>query len=392
MASGPLDGVKVVDLSTVVLGPLATLMLGDMGADVLKIENKAGDIMRRAGGSPAKLMGPIFMQLNRNKRSIVLDLKSELGKEALTRALAEADVFFSNVRLEGLARLGFDYEGVRKINPSIVMVHVAGFGPGGEYAGRQAYDDLVQAASGVADLIARRDGGDPSYFPSLVADKATGLYAVSAVLGGLFHKEKTGEGQFVSVPMLESFTSFNMVENLYGHTFNPPTGKTVYTRSANPNRKPYKTKDGFISIVPYSDEQWSLFFELGGRPGIMEEDPRFATYEERTKNIGQLYAIIHEVTSSKTTEEWLEICDKANIPAMRFNKMEDVQNDPHLKGSGFFQYREHKDVGEYLSMKCPIEFSKTPADIRQEPPMLGEHNEEVLKELGFSDEEIESAG
>jgi crotonobetainyl-CoA:carnitine CoA-transferase CaiB-like acyl-CoA transferase len=262
--------------------------------------------------------------------------------------LAGADVFFHNVRMAGMARLGFDYEGVCAINPNIIYTHCAGYGAAGPYAKYQAYDDLVQAASGFASLHAQRSGGDPEYAPSLIADKTVGLFATYATLAALFHRERTGEGQFVSVPMLESFTFFNMVENLYGATYASGDGKMGYTRSINPRRRPYPTKDSYIAIVPYIDAQWERFFEIGGRPGVFE-DPRFSTYEERTKNTGQLYAIIEE-----------------------------VMDDPHLAQTDFFAELDDEKLGTYRAMRHPVEFGKTPASIRSAAPALGQDNEEIL--------------
>lgn len=384
--TGPLAGVKIVDMSSVVLGPFATLIFGDLGADVIKIEagqkGKAGDTMRYAGASPTGDLGPIYTSLNRNKRSVQLDAKTADGKAAILALLKDADVFFHNVRLAGMGRLGLDYDSVKAINPGIVYVHCAGFGAGGPYEKRQAYDDLIQGASGFASLNAMRSGGDPEYAPSLVADKTVGLFATYATLAALYHKQKTGEGQFVSVPMLESFTFFNMVENLYGETFPPGNGKLAYSRSVNANRKPYKTKDGYIGLVPYSDEQWAEFFNMGGKTGVFE-DPRFSTYSARTENITELYAIIGEVALLKTTDEWLALLDKANIPAMKYNQMSDVLTDPHLTAVEFFQMREHPEAGKYRAMKHPVSFSATPADIALEPPRLGADTDLVLASLGL---------
>ena len=384
--SGPLAGIKIVDMSSVVLGPFATLIFGDLGADVVKVEagqnGKAGDMMRYAGASPTGDLGPIYTALNRNKRSVLLDAKTPEGKAALTALLKDADVFFHNVRLAGMDRLGFGYEAVKAINPDIIYVHCAGFGVGGEYEHRQAYDDLIQGASGFAALNAMRSGGAPEYAPSLVADKTVGLFATYATLAALFHRERTGRGQFVQVPMMESFTFFNMVENLYGETFIPGNGRLAYTRSINANRKPYATQDGYIGLVPYSDEQWAQFFEIGGRPEVFQ-DPRFSTYSARTENINELYAMIEEVAATKTTDEWLTLLDAANIPAMRYNTMEAVLTDPHLTQVGFFQERVHPQAGAYRAMKHPVTFSDSPASIRLDPPCLGADTETVLESLGL---------
>lgn len=383
--TGPLAGVRIIDMSTVVLGPFATLILADLGAEVIKVENSAGklpgDMMRYAGKSPTGDTGPIFAALNRNKSCVTLDVKTDAGKAALKALLKDADVFFHNVRLAGMARLGFSYEDVAKIRPDIVYVHCAGFGQGGPYETRQAYDDLIQCASGFASLQEMRSGGAPEYAPSLIADKSVGLFAVYATLAALLHKEKTGTGQFVQVPMLESFTYFNMVENLYRATYEEG-GKMAYTRSVNPRRKPYQTKDGYLAVVPYSDAQWEQFFEMGGRTGVFE-DPRFSTYQARTENTGALYAIIEEVALLKTTDEWLELLGKAQIPAMRYNQLADVLKDPHLDAVGFFEDRKLDNGAPYKAMRHPVHFSKTPADIVSEPKPFGSDTETILASLGL---------
>ncbi len=388
-STGPLSGVKILDLSTVVLGPYATQLLGDMGADVVKVENGAGDIMRHAGPSPATGMGAIYMGLNRNKRAILLDLKTADGLEAIKRLVKQSDVFFTNVRMDGLNRLGLGYEDVKKLNDSIIYVHCAGYGADGPYAGKPAYDDLIQAGSGVAELLAIREGGPPRYMPALMADKVSGLHAAYATIAGLYARTQTGKGQFIEAPMFESFTAFNMVENLFGHTFIPPLAQVAYTRSSSPNRKPYQTKDGYIGILPYSDQQWELFFELGGRPEIMKSDERFSTYKARTQNINALYELVAEVALTKSTDEWLDLLKKADIPSMKCNSILDAINDPHLRQTGFVHERQHPAIGPYIAMEHPVNFAGTPADIRIEPPVLGQHTVEVLKELGFASADAE---
>ncbi len=385
-----LSGIRVIDLTSVLLGPYCTQILGDLGADVVKVEPPQGDLLRWGGKSPNKKgMGPIFMNVNRNKRSICLDLKNEEAKEVLRKLIQTADVFIHNVRAAGIERLGFWYDQVREIKPDILYVHCAGYGAGGAYEGRQAYDDLVQAATGTATLLTRFDGNEaPRYLPSLVADKSTGLHAAYATLAGIIHKLRTSEGQFIEVPMMESFTSFVMLEHLFGATFDPPTGPVGYRRVLNPNRRPYRTKDGYLGIVPYSDEQWEEFFRLGGRPGVFD-DPKFATFAERTKNIQELYALIEEVAGTKTTDEWVDLLAKANIPAMKVTDLDDVLDDAHLESVDFFQKKDHHTEGPYLSMKHPIQFEKSETSVRYHPPVLGENGLEILKELGYSEQDAE---
>jgi crotonobetainyl-CoA:carnitine CoA-transferase CaiB-like acyl-CoA transferase len=385
--TGPMKGIKVVDMASVVMGPFATVQFADLGAEVIKIENSEGntpgDTMRYAGASPTGDLGPIFAALNRNKKGINLNIKLDDDKAVLTALLENADVFIHNVRMAGIERLGFGYEAVKAINPDIVYVHCAGFGAGGDYSELQAYDDLIQSASGFAALSEQRDGGRPSYSPSLIADKVSGLFAANATMAALLARANGHGGQFVQMPMFEAFTWFHMVENLWGETFIPGTGKMGYTRSVNPRRRPYPTKDGFIAILPYNDKQWARFFELGGRAGVFD-DPRFSTYQERTKNTGALYEIIEEVSAERTTDEWVALLATNNIPAMKYNRMADVLNDPHLNAVGFFEDRAGTEMGNYRAMPHPVHYSVTPASLYADPPRLDGDGDEIRAALGMA--------
>ncbi len=391
--TGPLSGIRILDLTSVVNGAYGTQILADQGADVIKLEDPGsgrgdgGDIMRWAGHLPEgapKGMGPIFLTINRNKRSILLDLKSAAGKRALTKIIKGCDVIASSVRYEGMKRLGLSYEDVAAIKPDIVFVHAAGYGSDGPYAGEPAYDDLIQSASGMADILPRTDGDPtPRILPTLVADKVSGLFLSQAVTAALLHRARTGEGQFVEVPMFECVTSFLLVEHLYDHTFQPPTGQWGYQRVVNPNRKPFKTKDGYIGLLPYTDRQWDQFFDAAGFGEQVKNDPRFADYATRAKHTRELYGMIEQAAATKTTQEWLDILKPLSIPVVKTNQLDDLPDDPHLKAVEFFQTYDHPEVGAYRLMKPPVKFAKTPSNLRRHPPQLGEHTDEVMAEFGI---------
>ncbi len=385
-----LEGYRIIDLTAVVFGPYATQILGDLGADVIKIEAPAGDIMRHAGPHVSPGMGSIYLTVNRNKKSVTLDLRQDCAKDVLRRLIKSADGFIHNVRAGGIKRLGFDYEAVKAIKPEIVYLHAVGYGSSGPYAGLPAYDDLVQAVSGSATLLPRQDGSEaPRYYPGVIADKTSGLHAAYAMIAGFLHRERTGRGQFIEVPMMECMVSYTMIENIYGHAFVPPKGHTAYTRSISPQRKPYRTKDGFLAILPYSDDNWRQYFTFGGRPELFE-DPRFNTYVKRTENINEIYRLAEEIALTKTSEEWLELLRPASIPCMQVNTLESVLDDPQMRDTGFIEERNHPSEGKYVAINHPVLFSDAPSDIRIEPPLQGQHNDEVLKELGYNDDEIES--
>jgi crotonobetainyl-CoA:carnitine CoA-transferase CaiB-like acyl-CoA transferase len=393
-ATGPLKGVRILDMTSVVFGAYATQMLGDLGCDVIKVEfpggrrGGGGDIMRWTGALPEGCppdLGPIYLTINRNKRSVLLDLRDEKAARQLRRLIKTCDVFAASVRYEGLKRLGLDYEGVKAVKPDIIYCHGAGYGGEGPYAGEPAYDDLVQAGSGLADLLPRVDGDPtPRYLPTLAADKVSGLFMCNAITAALFHKAKTGEGQFVEVPMLECLVSFNLVENMFGHTFAPPTGQWGYTRSVNPNRKPFPTKDGYIGLLPYTDQQWDQFFEIAGWKETIGQDPRFADYRTRGQHVRELYGMVDQVTMTKTTDEWLALLKPLQIPVVKMNRMDDLMTDPHLEAVGFFERYEHPEAGPYYGIKPPIGYSATPANVRRHPPRMGEHTDEILAELSGS--------
>ena len=388
-ATGPLKGVRIIDLTTVVFGAYATQMLGDMGADVIKIEQPAaggddGDILRWAGVTPPagpRDLGPIFMTLNRNKRSMLLDLRQPAALASLRKLIATADVFVSCVRYDGLIRLGLSYEQVKAIRPDIIYVHGAGYDSAGPYAGLPAYDDLVQAGCGLADLLSRTDGDPaPRFLPVLLADKVSGMFMVQAVTAALFHRQRTGEGQFVETPMYECMTSFTLAEHFFGHVYDPPTGPWGYDRVTNPQRKPFPTRDGHIGLLPYTDKQWDAFFDAAGLQAAAA-DPRFCDYQARARHIRELYALVEAVVRTRTTDEWLRLLEPRQVPVVRLNRLENLQDDPQLEAVGLFERYEHPDAGAYTALRPPVKFSATPSNIRRHPPRLGEHTDALIAEV-----------
>jgi crotonobetainyl-CoA:carnitine CoA-transferase CaiB-like acyl-CoA transferase len=318
------------------------------------------------------------MTINRNKRSTLLDLASPEGRAAIRSLLAEVDVFVSSVRYEGMRRLGLSYEAVAAVKSDVIYVHGSGYGAAGAYAGEPAYDDLIQSAAGLADLLPRTDGDPtPRLLPSVIADKVSGLFMTQAVLAALYHRQVTGEGQFVEVPMFECVTSFNLAEHMFGHVFDPPTGDWAYTRVANPNRKPFRTKDGHIGLLPYTDKNWDDFFAVAGWTDTIAADARFNTQRARLQNAHALYGLLEAVTCTKTTAEWLALLKPLNIPVAATNRLDDLMADPHLQSVDFFERYEHPDAGAYFGMKPPVRFSKTPANVRRHAPRLGEHTGET---------------
>ncbi len=384
---GPLAGLRVLDLTAVVLGPIATLHLADMGADVIKIEPPEGDVMRNAGNAPTPGMGPIYLACNRNKRSLCLDLKKPEAVAALKRLVKDADVFVHNSRPAAMERLGLGYEDIRTLNPKIIYAYSLGYKRSGPYGAKPAYDDLVQGASGAAMLQSRVDGGPPRFLPSLVVDKTTGLHLAMGILGALVHRGKTGEGQMVEVPMLETITGFWLAEHMFEETYVPARGQWGYKRVLSVDRKPYPTKDGYVCAIVYNEKHWRAFVDEIKRPELLT-DPRFVNQNARSNNQVAIQGIIAEATPAKTTAEWLAFFDKADIPAMGVLDLEDLPNDPHFKATGFFTEREHPTEGRIRTVASPFEYSATPADFRLHAPHLGENGPEVLGEAGFSKAEI----
>ncbi len=385
---GPLAGVRVLDLTTVVMGPYATQILGDFGADVIKVEPPSGDVMRYAWPFRHRGMGHIFLNANRNKRSVVLDLKRPAAREACLAIARTCDVLVYNIRPQAMARLGLSYEQVATVNPRIIYVGCFGYSQRGPYAAKAAYDDLIQGAAGLPALLQEQGAETPRYAPIIVADRSVGQQVASAVSAALYYREKTGKGQRVDVPMFEHLLQIVLGEHLGGYTFEPKVGEAGYARMLAPDRRPYQTRDGYVCALIYNDKQWRAFFEVIGRPEMLSA-PEYVTQEARSRNYDRAYAFVAEEMKKRTTAQWLEALERADIPVQRMNTLEDIVADPHLAATGYFRAVEHPSEGRIRSMAVPSEWSESKPEYRRHAPRLGEHTTEVLREVGLPQETID---
>jgi len=384
---GPLQGIRIIDMTSVLMGPFATQTLGDYGADVIKVESPDGDITRQIGPTRNPEMGPIYLNANRSKRSIVLDLKAEAGREALLRLVATADVLVYNVRPQAMARLRLDYASIAAVNPRIVYAGMFGFGQDGPYAAKPAYDDLLQGGSALSHLMGRAGDGTPRYVPTALADRVVGLSAVGAILASLLHRDRSGRGQRVDIPMFETMVGFVLGDHLGGLTYEPPLDQGGYARHMSPDRRPYKTSDGYISVIVYTDKQWSGFFTAAGREDL-RSDPMFASFPARLANIDKVYAELGRIFETRPTAEWMALLDAADVPVMPMHDLQSVLLDPHLVETGFFPIAEHPSEGPVRSMRVAATWSETHAEPSRLAPRLGEQSVEILREAGYSADEI----
>ena len=384
--AGPLDGVRILDVTTVGYGPYACQILGDYGAEVVKVESREGDITRGIMPFRNPGMGHFFLMANRNKRSIVLDLKAEKGRDAFLKMVEKMDAVICSIRPAAMDRLGLGYEDCRKVNPNIVYVALVGFGQEGPYADRPAYDDVIQGVSGMAAMQGGRVG-PPTFVNASVCDKICSQVAAHSTLAALFSREKTGKGQLVEVPMFESMVGFNLVEHNAGKAFEPSLGSAGYERSMVPYRRPYATKDGYVCALPYNTKQWRSFFRIMGREEMLD-DPRVVDPKTRSEKIGELYEMVSECVGTWKTAEVLAALKEGDIPHGEATSLDDLADDEHMKAVGFFRTMDHPTEGKINLTAPPMKFSVTPAEIRTLPALLGEHSVEVLREAGYSETEV----
>ncbi|MDB5857195.1 MAG: CoA transferase [Ramlibacter sp.] len=387
--AGPFDGVRIVDLTTMLMGPLATQFLADLGADVIKVEPPAGDLVRQIGPHRSEGMGPLHLTLNRNKRSIVLDLKQPQGREALLALVEGADALVYNVRPQAMERLGLGYDAVRARNPQVVYCGAYGFAQQGPYAARPAYDELIEGAVGIPAL-AQRMTGTPSYAPFSIADHFCGMHAAFCLSAALYHRKATGLGQALEVTMFEAMAQTVLTHHLYGKAFVPPLGEAGYPRQISPDRKPYRTLDGHVCMLLFTDAQWRRFFEAAGRNDLAV-DARFVDVSGRNRNTAALYEWLAGVMAGRSTAEWLALFAQIDIAAMAMNTLDDLLADPHLAATGFLQQVEHPTEGTLLATRLASNWSgSVPQEHRGPAPLLGQHSAEVLAEAGYTADDIDA--
>ncbi|WP_354004427.1 CaiB/BaiF CoA transferase family protein [Ramlibacter pallidus] len=384
---GPLAGVRVLDLTSVIMGPFATQILASLGAEVTKVESPEGDNMRHVGPMRHPGMGHIFLNANEGKRSVVLDLKQPAAREAALRLAEASDVLVSNVRPQALRRLGLDFESVRARHPRIVHVSCCGFDQQGPYAARPAYDDLIQGATGIPWLMQQYGSEAPCYAPVTLADRVTGLHAVYAVTSALFARERTGEAQAVVVPMFEAMTQFVLGDHLSGLAFDPPLGEAGYARLLTAHRRPYRTRDGHLCMLAYNDKHWRSFFEAIGQPQRMD-DPRFASHGARAQNIDAVYGEVARILRERTTADWRALLDAADVPNMPMNAPGDLLDDLHHAATGFVRTVDHPSEGRLRATGRPTRWHGLGDWDPAPAPRLGQHSTEVLRELGFTATDI----
>lgn len=387
MNKDPLAGTRILDLTTVIMGPYATHIMADMGAEVIKVESPEGDAFRRYGPSRSEGMGGSVLQLHRNKHSVVLDLKNEVARRALDRLIERSDVVVHNLRPGPAKRLKLDWASVKAINPKVVLCAARGFGAEGPYAEKAAYDDIIQAGCGLAALHGQVHGV-PLYVPTALCDKIAGQTIAYAVLAALLYRTRTGEGQEIEVPMFETAVEFMMAEHLGPSAFEPPLGPVGFSRQLSAHRKPYKTADGWICILPYSDRNWVDFFRLVDMPDLAV-DARFADINARGENVDALYSLVNREAARRSTQEWESLCDSVGIACMPVISLQTIDENAHVQAVGLIESSVHPTEGAYRSVRPPVRFGASPYTLRKHAPRLGEDGPRILGSLGLSAEDLQ---
>ena len=386
--TGALAGIRIIDLTTIVMGPYATQLLAEMGADVIKVEAKGGDLARQIAPGRHPGMGAMFLNANRGKRSICMDLKHPAGRDALLALIRDADVLTFNIRPRAMARLGLSFDELAAINPRLVYAAMPGFGQDGPYADKPAYDDLIQGAALLPALAAQAGDGVPRYVPTALADRVVGVHAMGAICAALVARGRTGLGQAIEIPMFETMVGFVLADHLAGLSFDPPEGEGGYQRLLSRQRRPFPTQDGHVCAVVYTDDHWRRFLAAIGRADLPAQDPRFASFASRTAHVDHVYAFLAEVFAQRTTSAWIALLEQADVPGMPMHDFASIARDPHLLATGYFETVDHPSEGRIRTMRPATRWSATPAPAPCPAPRLGEHGVAVLREAGLDDQAI----
>ncbi|KAA8610606.1 acetyl-CoA acetyltransferase [Salipiger aestuarii] len=385
---GALSGIRIVDLTSVLMGPYTTQFLADYGADVVKVEAPMGDLVREIGPMRSPGMGPLFLNTNRSKRSISIDLKTGEGRQLLLDMCREADVLVYNIRPAAMERLGLSYEEIAAVNPRIVYAGCYGYGQDGPYAANPAYDDLIQGGACIPYLFTLAGSDEPRYVPAAIADRIVAMTTLSAILAALVSCGRTGKGQRVDVPMFETMAAFILGDHLGGLTYDPPLDGGGYARQLSPDRRPYKTADGYVCTLIYTDDHWRRFLAATGRADLMDADPRYATFSSRMANLDVVYGELSDVMLTRTSAEWMDLFNEIDVPMLWMHDLQSILKDKHLEQVNFFRPFEHPTEGPILTMANPVKMSGTPITDTRPVPNLGEHTIECLTEMGLSQDTI----
>ena len=387
MSFEPMKGVRILDLTSVVVGPVCTWRLGQYGAEVIKVENPEGDLMRGLGGlSPTGQHSGTYLHLNRGKRNICLDLKKPSSREVMQRLIESADVIVANMRPQALQRLGLDAESIRDRHPEKIYCLITGYGTDGPYAGLPTYDSVVQGATGMAGLTLRRDG-TPNYVPMLICDHVAGEIAAGAILAAMVERRTTGKGCSIEVPMFETMASFVMQEHLAQQSFVPPVGPAGDLRLLSPHNRPVQTADGWISFTVNTDPQVTAFLRVTGKDHLLD-DPRFNSVAARAKNVKEWFELRGAPLTGKTTEEWVKLMRAADIAVQPCHTLESLPNDEHLKAVGLIKTEQHPTEGTVAAIRTTIRFDDAYPPLRSPSQPKGWETRSVLLDAGYSPEEV----